>query len=57
MSQKIIVPKADKWVYSPSRVPFTFIVNKAAKGFEAWFYTGGSLHFGHPNAHKKKGKK
>ncbi len=57
MSKKIVAPVKDKWFYSRSRAPFAFVVNKAAKGFEGWFYGGGTLHFGHPNANKKKGKK
>jgi hypothetical protein len=56
MSKNTIQQK-EKWFYSQSRAPFAFIISKAAKGFEAWFYTGGSVHFGHPNAHKKKAKK
>jgi hypothetical protein len=53
MSKKIIVPTKDKWFYSKSRAPFAF---KKVKGFEGWFYTGPTLHFGHPND-SKKGKK
>ncbi len=30
--------------YSKSRVPGEF---KKIVGFEAWFYTGGTTHFGH----------
>jgi len=51
--KKIVQPKADKWFYSKSRAPFAF---KKVKGFEGWFYTGPTLHFGHPND-SKKGKK
>ena len=54
MSKKDIVPKRDKWFYSRSRAPFAL---KKPKGFENWFYTGPTLDFGHPNAHKKKAKK
>jgi len=53
MSKKILVPKKDKWFHSQSRAPFGF---KKVKGFEGWFYTGATLHFGHPND-SKKGKK
>ena len=53
MSKKILVPKKDKWFYSKSRVSFSF---KKVNGFEDWFYTGPTLHFGHPND-SKKGKK
>jgi hypothetical protein len=53
MSKNINAPAKDKWSFSKSRVSLDF--NKI-KGFEGWFYTGGTLHFGHPNAKKKKGK-
>lgn len=43
-----------RWVTSRSALDWGF---KKLKGFEEWFYTGPSLHFGHPNANKKKGKK
>jgi len=33
-----------RWVYNKSRVNEPF---KKIAGFEAWFYTGGSQHFGH----------
>ena len=51
MSKKIVLPKADKWFYSKSRAPFTL---KKVKGFEDWFYTGPTLHFGNPKKGKKK---
>ncbi len=50
MSKKIVQPKTDKWFYSKNRAPFEL---KKLKGFEDWFYTGPTLHFGHPNDSKK----
>jgi hypothetical protein len=48
--KKIVPQKGDKWFYSRSRESrFSF---KKIQGFEAWFYTGPSWHFGHPNDNK-----
>lgn len=45
--------KSNSWFYSISRVGLPL---KKIKGFEAWFYTGGTVVFGHtPSA--KKGKR
>jgi hypothetical protein len=51
-----ITPKQtrNKLFWSKSRVPGNF---KKPTGFEDWFYTGPTKHFGHPNANKRKGKK
>ncbi len=43
-----------RWHYNKSRFPGTL---KKPAGFEAWFYTGPSWHFGHSPPTKKKGKK
>jgi len=53
MSKKIAIPKKDKWFYSKSRARGSV---KKPLGFEDWFYTGPTLHFGHypPSGGKKK---
>ena len=43
--------KREKWFHSRSRVNHSV---KVPKGFEAWFYCGPSLNFGHPNDRNKR---
>lgn len=42
------------WFYSRSRASGEL---KKPAGFEEWFYTGPTWHFGHAKPVKKKGKK
>lgn len=44
--------KNDRWVYNKSRVSGYF---KKVAGFEDWFYTGPTRHFGHfpPSGNKR----
>ena len=51
--KKVVPQKKDTWFYSRSRVPFSL---KKIQGFEEWFYTGGSLCFGHPNDINKRSR-
>lgn len=50
VKKKIVQPKKDRWFFSKSRSQWAL---KKPKGFEEWFYTGGTFHFGHPNDIKK----
>lgn len=47
------IVKNKSWHYNKSAVKGDF---KKIPGFEAWFWTGGSLHFGHYPP-RKSGKK
>ncbi len=45
--------KITRWFYSASRYGGSF---KKIAGFEAWFYTGPTAHFGHEKGKHDKGK-
>ena len=52
--EKKVRPQKKRVFFSKSRAPWE--VKKPA-GFEAWFYTGGSVIFGHYPSRKKGGKR